>query len=377
MKRILVTGGAGFIGSHVVDLLLRKGYAVHVLDNLDRQSHPNQEVTRARLDEQFRSNRFTFTHGYVENRHDVGCVVEDCDAVVHLAAAVGVGQSMYEIAHYTRTNDLGTAVLLEALTKHRVEKLVVASSMSVYGEGTALYPQYSLGGGGRRKAGNRYPELLKQKQWDQGYYHVLPVGICETDEIDCRSVYALNKYVTERMSLIVGAAHNIPTVALRFFGVYGSRQALSNPYTGVLAIFASSLLNGRAPVVFEDGLQLRDYIHVSDVARAVVLALEAPDVATEVFNVGTGVPRTIKSIAEDLAWVIGVDIAPEITGKYRAGDIRHCYADISHATEKLRFSAEMPWEDGLREFVDWVRTQTAVDKIDEVMREMTERGVLT
>src|SRR5215218_4585147 len=311
--RVLITGGAGFIGSHLADELLEHGYQVRALDNLSDQVHGQDSGRPGYLNPDVE-----LVEGDVRDPGAVRKALEGVDAVYHYAARVGVGQSMYEIERYTSVNNLGTAVLLEALIEKPVRRLVVASSMSIYGEG--LY----VDGEGRPVLGQeRGLERLKAHDWevrdDQGR-PLTPVPTPESKTPYLSSVYALSKYDQERMCLMVGRAYSIPTVALRFFNVYGTRQALSNPYTGVLAIFASRLLNDRAPMIFEDGLQQRDFVSVKDVARACRLAMESPDAAYRVFNVGSGQPRTVLSVAHAMAKVMGkTDIEPQVSGKYRVG----------------------------------------------------------
>jgi dTDP-L-rhamnose 4-epimerase len=296
------------------------------------------------------------------------------DAVYHLAAMVGVGQSMYEVARYTETNNLGTATLLEALIERPVERLVVASSMSIYGEGL-----YADAAGAPVPGRERSLARLKAGDWelrgDDGGA-LTPVPTPETKTPSLSSVYALSKYDQERMCLIVGRAYHIPTVALRFFNVFGTRQALSNPYTGVLAIFASRYLNGRAPLIFEDGCQKRDFVHVTDVARACRLALETPQAVGQVFNVGSGRPYTVEEIARRMARTLGMeDIIPEVTGKYRAGDIRHCFADIGLARRVLGYEPQVSLDDGLTEICHWLEGQTAHDYAAEAGAELAKRGL--
>ncbi|HEY0824140.1 MAG TPA: SDR family NAD(P)-dependent oxidoreductase [Ramlibacter sp.] len=369
MQKVLITGGAGFIGSHLADELLAHGYQVRVLDSLDPQVHGE-----ARRRPEYLAKDVDLVVGDVNDRAKVDEAIQGVDAVYHFAAAVGVGQSMYEVAHYTRVNNLGTAVLLEALTRNPVERLVVASSMSLYGEG--LYQGTS---GGPRMVGERTLEQLKAGQWeftgeDGGVLQPMPTP--ETKQPALASVYALSKYDQERLCLMIGRAYNIPTVALRFFNAYGPRQALSNPYTGVLAIFASRLLNNNQPAIFEDGLQQRDFVSVYDIARACRQALETPEAAGEVFNIGSGQPRTVREIAAKLAKVVGKEnIQPEILGKYRVGDIRHCYADISKAQRVLGYAPQVRLEDGLVELSSWLASQAAVDRVAQASAELSARGL--
>jgi dTDP-L-rhamnose 4-epimerase len=287
----------------------------------------------------------------------------DVDSVVHLAARVGVGQSMYEMAEYTSANSLGTAVLLEALAEKPVRKLVVASSMSIYGEG--LY----RGG----DPGERDRTMLERREWDFPGLEPLPTP--ETKRPALSSIYALTKFDQERACLVAGAAYGIPTVALRLFNVYGPGQALSNPYTGVLAIFASRLLNDRAPRVFEDGKQRRDFVSVHDVARAFALALEHDGADGQAVNVGSGESIAIAELGELLARTLGKEIAPEVTGEFRVGDIRHCFADVTLAKETLGFEPEVKLEDGIAELAEWLAGQTAVDRVDEAAAELARRGL--
>jgi dTDP-L-rhamnose 4-epimerase len=367
--RVLITGGAGFIGSHVADELLRHGYEVRALDCLCEQVHGPSPARPAYLDPEVE-----LQVGDVRDPAAVRTALKGVDAVIHLAAKVGVGQSMYQIVEYTAANNAGTAVLLEALIEMPVKRLVVASSMSLYGEGLYRNRAGSLVSGVERPR-----EQLERHDWelrDAAGDLLDPVATPETKPPALTSIYALSKYDQERMCLITGRAYRIPTVALRFFNVYGPRQALGNPYTGVLAIFAARLLNRKAPLIFEDGRQQRDFVNVHDIAQACRLAMEKPAAADHAFNVGGGRSFTIREIARRMASVMGCEeIEPEITGRYRVGDIRHCFADISRAQELLGYRPSVTLEDGLGELANWLEGQVAVDRADEARRELVSRGL--
>jgi dTDP-L-rhamnose 4-epimerase len=370
-KRILITGGAGFIGSHLADELLRQGYAVRALDHLAPQVHGADGERPHYLDPEV-----DLVVGDVRDAAVVRRALVGIDAVYHLAAAVGVGQSMYEIASYTSLNNLGTAVLLEGLLARRgeIQRLVVASSMSIYGEG--LYRDRS----GTVTDGSERPlEQLGRHDWevrDARGQPLTPLPTPESKPPTLASVYALSKFDQERMCLMVGRAYGMPTVALRFFNVYGARQALNNPYTGVLAIFASRLLNGRPPAIFEDGLQQRDFVSVHDVARACRLAMEVPGAAGHVINVGSGRSHTVLQIARAIAAAVGKEhIEPEVSGTYRVGDIRHCFADVSLARRVLGYRPEVTLEDGLADLAEWLDGRAAVDRVDAARAELDARGL--
>ncbi|MGD0113427.1 MAG: NAD-dependent epimerase/dehydratase family protein [Armatimonadota bacterium] len=365
-KQVLITGGAGFIGSHLADELLNAGYAVRVLDNLSPQVHPGGEAPG------YLSRGVELVVGDVRDRTTVGRALSGVDGVFHLAAALGVGQSMCQPERFASANGVGTAVLLEALLQRPVERLVVASSMSVYGEGLCRRP-----GGAVCTAACRHTEHLSAGDWEPRAAdgeRLTPIPTPETKAPEPSSVYALSKYGQERMCLMVGRAYDIPTVALRFFNVYGSRQSLSNPYTGVMAIFASRLLNGSAPVIYEDGGQLRDFVSVHDVARACRLAYES-DVATyEVINVGSGHPHTILAVASRMARALDrARLEPEITGTYRAGDTRHCFADVTLARKLLGYTPEVRLEDGIEELASWLEGQGAVTPVANAGAELAAR----
>jgi len=368
-KHVLITGGAGFIGSHLADQLLAEGHFVRALDNLSPQVH-GPDATRP----PYLAPEVELMVGDVRDPHAVRRALLGIDVVFHLAARVGVGQSMYEIAGYTEVNNLGTAVLLEALSRRSVERLVVASSMSIYGEGLYREPDGGIASGCERSV-----EQLGRGEWEvvgpEGA-PLVPLPTPESKTPALASVYALSKYDQERMCLILGAAYGIPTVALRFFNVYGPRQALSNPYTGVLAIFASRLLNRRPPLVNEDGRQRRDFVSVHDVARACRLAMTSARAGGGVFNIGSGVSCTVLEIAEHAARALGrPEIAPEITGKFRIGDIRHCFADISHAREVLGYAPAVTLASGLQEVAAWLEGQEAIDRLEMASAELAQRGL--
>ena len=368
-KRVLITGGAGFIGSHLADELTAHGYRVRALDCLLPQVHGPGHKRPAYLNESVE-----LTVGDVRDREAVEHALEGVSAVFHLAAAVGVGQSMYEVARYTEINDLGTAVLMEALIRRPVRRLIVASSMSVYGEGL-----YRTADGALMEPPERTREQLAENHWElrgPGGEQLTPIPTPETKHPALSSVYALGKYDQERVCLLLGSAYGIPTVALRFFNVYGTRQALSNPYTGALAIFASRLLNKKPPLIFEDGLQQRDFVSVRDVARACRLALEVQDAAGQVLNIGSGRPATVRAIATQLADILGRShLRPEITGRYRTGDIRHCFGDITRARRILGYEPRVQLQDGLAELAEWLGTQRAVDRVDQMRAELESRGL--
>lgn len=367
---ILVTGGAGFVGSHLVDALIERGHRVRVLDSLvpqvhgdvDRPAHlhPDAELLV----------------GDVCDADMVNRALDGIEVVYHQAAEVGVGQSMYEIERYIRANNMGTAVLLQAMIARagQFKKLVVASSMSIYGEGayraqdgTILHPQL------------RPTSQLAARRWEVEDAQGQPAAPIPTDEnkpLFPTSVYAISKQDQEQYCLVVGRAYNIPTVALRYFNIYGTRQALSNPYTGVCAIFSSRFLNDQPPVIFEDGAQARDFVHVSDIVQANLLAMEKSEADYQAVNVGTGVPTTVNQIATLLGKGLGKDLPSEIMGKYREGDIRHCYSDISRARQLLGYQPTVQLSDGIGELLDWVRGQTAADRVMGATKELEDHQLV-
>jgi dTDP-L-rhamnose 4-epimerase len=344
----LVIGGAGFIGSHLADELLRHGHRVRVLDDLTPQVHGASRERPAYL-----APDVELVIGDVRDRAVVSRALDGVDSVFHLAAVVGVGQSMVDVERYTSVNVVGTAVLMECLARRPVRRLVVASSMSVYGEGL-----FEDSRGTRREAPPRTLEQLRRGLWevvDERGERLRPVPTPETKSPALESVYAISKYDQERMCLLLGRAHGIPTVALRFFNVFGPRQALSNPYTGVLAIFASRLMNGDRPLVFEDGLQQRDFVAVEDVARACRLALESERATGVAINVGSGRHRTILEVARDLASALQrPDLEPDVTREARVGDVRHCFADVTLAKQLLGYEPQVDFQAGLKRLVDWL-----------------------
>ena len=366
--RTLVTGGCGFIGSHLVRELVGRGDDVVVIDSLEQQVHNGKAPDLP--------EHVELVVGSVGNVASVDRALEGIDRVVHLAAAVGVGQSMYEIANYVEKNTLASAVFLERLVARspRPRRLVVASSMSIYGEG-----EYECSEHGRVAPGPRPDEQLATRAWETRCptcgKEVAPVATRETKPLIPTSIYAITKRDHEEMSLVVGSAYGVPTVALRFFNVYGPGQALSNPYTGVAAIFASRLLNGRPPVIFEDGRQSRDFVHVSDIVRGIMLALESDSAVGHAVNLGTGRVTTVNDVAELLSRGLGLDIEPERTGQFRAGDIRHCYADTDRAEELLGFRAEVALDRGMTELAGWLAGQEAEDRVDVATSELAARGL--
>lgn len=366
--KTLVTGGAGFIGTHLVRALTARGDEVVVLDSLEEQVHRNVQPELP--------TGVGLIVGNVGDRELAARALHGVDRVVHLAAAVGVGQSMYEIARYTDLNTMATARFLEALvaTRPMPTRLVVASSMSIYGEGEYICEEH-----GRIAPGPRPEEQLLTRAWEMSCprcgREMRAVGTRETKPLIPTSIYAINKRDHEEMSLVTGAAYGIPTVALRFFNVYGPGQALSNPYTGVAAIFASRLLNHRPPLIFEDGAQTRDFTHVSDVVDGILLALEADAAVGRAVNLGTGRPTSVEDVAHVIGSGLGLAIESERNGRYRAGDIRHCYADPSLARELLAFEAKTTFELGMAGLIEWLQDQEANDRVDDATRELAARGL--
>ena len=374
-NKILITGGAGFIGSHLTDALMENSNCeVTVFDCLDEQVHGKTDNPPGYL-----NKKVKFIQGSVNDYEKFEEIVRETDIIFHLAAKVGVGQSMYQIRRYIDNNILGMANLLNILvnSEHSVKKVVVASSNTVYGEGKASCA----------KCGIVFPKLriinqIKNKDWKlQCPKCGSSLNSLLTDEktlCNPSSIYALSKRVQEEMSLMIGKTYGIDIAILRLFLVYGPRQALSNPYTGVFAIFCTRLLNGKPPIVFEDGLQSRDFVNVKDVCQALLLAMESPVANGEIFNVGTGIPLTIKKVAEIFTEKINPKLKPIYNQQYRVGDIRHCVADISKIKKKLGYEPKISFDQGIEEYINWINKQEnkIQDKTEEALAELIEKGLL-
>jgi dTDP-L-rhamnose 4-epimerase len=368
---ILVTGGAGFIGSFLVDRLIVEGHRVRIFDNLDPQVHPGGR------EPDHLNRRAEFMRGDVRDYDSLRKAVEGMEVISHHAAAVGIGQSQYQVKHYVDVNIGGTANLLDILANHRhgVKKLIVAASMSSYGEGL-----YDCASCGRVRPPLRSEEQFKKGDWEcrcpKCGGKLRPLSIREGDERLATSIYAITKMVQEDMCLNIGRTYSIPAVALRYFNVYGPRQSLSNPYTGVAAIFLSRIKNDKPPVIFEDGGQSRDFISVHDIVEANMLAMAKPQADYQSFNVGSGKVTTVLEIAEIISSLCGKRITPHITMKFRKGDVRHCIADTGKIARALQFKAGIDFRNGMKELIRWSEGVTAIDMVDKATAELKERGIV-
>ena len=368
--KILVTGGCGFVGSHLVDRLVEKGHEVSVYDILEPQVHGNKKPSCL-------NKHASYTYGDIRDAVKFKRSLKGIEIIFHEASQVGVGQSMYEIKRYVSHNSYGTAVLLDLLVndaRHKVKKLIVASSMSIYGEGA-----YEC-----RRCGKVYPRLRKKEQMASGDWDMkcpicgINVKSIPTDEMKPlfpTSVYATTKRCQEEMCIQIGTAYKIPTVALRYFNIFGPRQSLSNPYTGVAAIFMSRIKNSKPPVIFEDGKQSRDFIYVSDIVDANILAMGKKEANYECFNVGTGIPHSILEIAQKISASYNENLVPRVLNKFRAGDIRHCYADIGKIRKKLGFSPKVSFEEGIKRLIKWSDSQIAVDLTKAAHSQLKKKGL--
>ncbi len=371
-EHVLVTGGAGFVGSHLVDALLAQGHQVRVLDSLEPQVHGPSGGALAYL-----NSHAELVRGSVTDAAAVARALEGVDVVFHEAALVGVGQSMYDIVRYCQVNTVGAAILLEQVVKRRdrIRKVVVASSMSVYGEGA-----YRTLQGEMRSPRVRSRDLLERGEWELRDAvtgaPLEPLPTPETKPLQPTSVYAVTKRDHEELFLNVGYAYRIPTVALRYFNIYGERQALSNPYTGIAAIFSARVLNSKPPLIFEDGQQRRDFIHVSDIVAANLLALATDRADYQALNVGTGRATTVREVADLISGALGKpDLKPQVLCTFREGDIRHCYADIGLARQLLGFEPKVAFSQGIHQLLAWVRSQPAEDRFEEAHQQLVARGL--
>lgn len=366
--KIMVTGGMGFVGSHLIDALVEQKHEVVSFDNLERQVHQGSKP-------KYLNKNARYIIGDVRNKSKLKEAVGNAEIIFHEAAMVGVGQSMYEISKYIHSNSYGTSNLLEILAneKHRVKKLIVASSMSIYGEGA-----YECKGCGKFYPKEREFGALERRDWEV-YCPVCnekagPIPTSEDKPLFPTSIYAYSKKEQEDLSLLIGKIYDIPTVALRYFNIYGPRQSLSNPYTGVCAIFSSMIKNDHAPIIYEDGRQSRDFINVKDIVSANIFVMNNPRADYRAFNVGTGRPTTILEIANLLTRLYKKKFEPKVVGSYRKGDIRHCYADIS-GLQKLGFEPKINFEKGMKELIEWARLVKAKDKVEFADSQLVKKGL--
>lgn len=370
-KNILITGGAGFIGSHLTDHLINQGYHVRILDNLHPQIHPTGKPPA------YLNKRAEFIKGDVVNRRDWLKSLKNIDAVFHFAAAVGVGQSMYEIERYVRDNCVGSAILLDILAnrKHSVNKMIVAASMSSFGEGMYKCPKCSL---------VQQPALRIARDMEKGIWEPRctncrsQLNMVPTDEearLQSPSVYAITKKTQEELFISIGKAYRIPAVSLRFFNAFGPRQSLSNPYNGVAAIFLSRVKNNKPPLINEDGEQTRDFIHIKDMVKICELALVKNEANYETFNVGSGMPTTINEVAEVCIKLYKSRLKTELTGKFRSFDVRHCFADTSKMKRLLGYTPKISFSEGMKDVFEWSKKEQATDMVEMAMKELEKRGL--
>jgi dTDP-L-rhamnose 4-epimerase len=371
MKKVLITGGAGFIGSHLTDHLLAHQYSVRILDNLHPQIHTQGKLPH------YIPAAADFVQGDVTNRKDWEKALEDIDIVVHFAAAVGVGQSMYQVERYVRDNCLGTAILLDIIanTKHMVKKIIIAASMSSFGEGMYRCPKCSK----IQQPALRNPSDMEKGVWepqcDQCHVSLRAIPTGEDARLQSPSVYAITKKTQEELVLSIGKAYSVPAVSLRFFNAFGPRQSLSNPYNGVAAIFLSRIKNNKPPIINEDGKQTRDFVHIKDIVKAVRFAIEKPAANYQAFNIGSGIPITISRVAEVTLKLCNSPLVPEITGKFRNFDVRHCYADTTKLATLLDWKPEVSFEQGMAEVYEWSKNEQATDLVEQAMKELAQRGL--
>ena len=379
MKNILITGGAGFIGSNLALQLLAKGYAVTVLDNLHPQIHGENPNETSPLYQSIK-DKVRFIKGDVTNKNDWKTALENQHIIVHLAAETGTGQSMYEIERYTQVNVIGTSILLDLLTNsnHSIEKIVVASSRAIYGEGK-YFSEHSKQ--------YFYPNNRNENDLQNGIFELRNpekedefLTACATDEqskVQPNSIYGLTKYHQEQALMISCKSLNIPCVALRYQNVFGPGQSLSNPYTGILSIFSTRIQQQKSIHIFEDGKESRDFVFIDDVINATVLAIEKQEADFLSFNVGTGKATTVLEVAQMLMKNYNIKISLEIIGQYRKGDIRHNFADLNLIKTKLGFEPKVSFEEGIGLFCKWVENQkTSADNYEQSLAEMKAKGLL-
>ena len=377
MKKILITGGAGFIGSNLSLYLLQKGHTVTVLDNLSKQVHGDDPELTSPLYHSIK-DKVNFIHGTVTSKDDWQKAIGDHEVIVHLAAETGTGQSMYQVSQYVETNIGGTSIMLDMLanTKTKVQKVVIASSRAIYGEGKYI----------SQELGPVYPSPRKAEDMDHGKFEVTYPGttsalqLVATDEgsmIHPLSVYGITKQTQEQMVMLVCNSIGIAPVVFRYQNVFGPGQSLRNPYTGILSIFSTLVKNYKPIHVFEDGQESRDFVFIDDVVKATALGIEKEEAHAEIFNVGTGIATTVLDVAHMLVKNYGIDVPVRVTGSYRAGDIRHNYADISKVEKLLGFKPSVSFKEGLKKFTDWVSSQAiAESRYDESIQEMKEKGLM-
>jgi len=375
MKNILITGGAGFIGSNLTRKLVEKGFQVTVLDNLSKQIHGENQNSTLYLSIK---DIATFIKGDVCNKSDWQKALRNQDAVIHLAAETGTGQSMYEISRYNEVNILGTTHLLDILANenHSIKKMIIASSRSIYGEGKYLC----------KNDGVLYPNQRQDIDLAKGKFNLVcnkcnePLQLLATDEdskVHPSSIYGITKQQQEQMILLMGKTLNIPAVALRYQNVYGPGQSLSNPYTGILSIFSTRLLNGNDIDIYEDGQESRDFVFIDDVVNATILALEKSEANNQIFDVGSGVATSVREVADLLKSLYNSDVKVSVSGKYRLGDIRHNYADLSKIKNVLGFSPKFDFLSGITSFVNWVKTQEVMeDKYEASIQALENKGLI-